>query len=172
MADKNKKGFFEKVTDALSSKDEKEEISELKKELEEAKKVAEASKKAIKDLLEPTRDKSLETTKAEKAEKRVKELEQRLESMEHKRIVEERKAKSAAIRSELEKGKKLETITTHTVKSGDTLSHIALKYYKHATPPYWKLILDHNEDLLEGNERSLREGMEIEIPELPEDLKD
>jgi nitrogen fixation protein len=47
-----------------------------------------------------------------------------------------------------------------------------LKYYKHATPPYWKLILEHNEDLLEGNKRILREGMEIEIPELPEELKD
>jgi nitrogen fixation protein len=47
-----------------------------------------------------------------------------------------------------------------------------LKYYKHATPPYWKLILEQNQDLLEGNERNLREGMELEIPELPEDLKD
>lgn len=172
MAKKDKKGLFDKVTDTFSNKEENEEISQLKKELAEAKKVAEASKKAINDLLDPTRDKSLETTKAEMAEKRVNELEKRLESMEHKRIVEERKAKSAAMRAELEKGKKLETKTTHTVKSGETLSHIALKYYKHATPPYWKLILENNEDLLKGNERSLREDMELEIPELPDELKD
>lgn len=172
MAKKDNKGLFGKVTDALSSKDEKEEISELKRELEEARKEAEASKKAIRDLLDQNRDNQEAKTKAKAAEKRIKELENRLESMEHKKIVEERKAKSAAIRSELEQGKKLETKTTHTVKSGETLSHIALKYYKHATPPYWNLILDHNEDLLEGNERSLRAGMELEIPELPADLKD
>jgi nucleoid-associated protein YgaU len=172
MAKKDKKGLFEKVTDAFSSKDEKEEISQLKQELEEAKKEAEASKKAIKDLLEQNRDNSEAKAKAEVAEKRIKELENRLETVEHKKIVEERKAKSAAKRSELEKRRKLEALTTHTVKSGETLSHIALKYYKHATPPYWKLILEQNQDLLEGNERNLREGMEIEIPELPEDLKD
>ena len=172
MAKKDKKGLFDKVSDAFSSKDEKEEISELKKELEEAKKEAEASKKAIKDLLEQNRDKSEATAKAEKAEKRIKELENRLESIEHKKIVEERKAKSAARRAELEKGKKVETKTTHTVKPGETLSHIALNYYNHATPPYWKLILEHNEELLEGNERNLREGMKLEIPELPEDLED
>lgn len=172
MAKKDKKGLFGKVTDALSGKDEKEEISKLRQELEEAKKEAEASKKAIKDLLEQNRDNSEAKAKAEVAEKRIKELENRLESVEHKKVIEERKAKSAAIRSELEIGKKLETMATHTVKSGETLSHIALKYYKHATPPYWKLILENNEDLLKGNERSLREGMELEIPELPEDLKD
>ena len=172
MAKKDKKGLFDKVTDAFSSKDEKEEIAELKNELEEAKKEAEASKKAIQNLLEKNRDNSEAKTKAKAAEKRIKELENRLESIEHKKIVEERKAKSAARRAELEKGKKLATKTTHKVKSGETLSHIALNYYNHATPPYWKLILEHNEDLLEGNERNLREGMDIEIPELPEDLQD
>ena len=172
MAKKDKKGLFGKVTDALSSKDEKEEISELKKELEEAKKEAEASKKAIKDLLDQNRDNEAAKTKAQAAEKRIKEIENRLESKEHKKVIEERRAKSAARRAELEKGKKQEIKTTHKVKPDETLSHIALKYYKHATPPYWKLILEHNEDLLEGNERSLREGMELEIPELPEDLKD
>lgn len=172
MSDKKKKGIFDKVTDAFSSKDEKEEIADLKKELEDAKKEAEASKKAIKDLLEQNRDNSVAKKKTETAEKRIKELENKLKSKEHMRLVEERKAKSASRRAELEISKKLETKTTHTVKSGETLSHIALKYYKHATPPYWKLILEHNEDLLEGNERSLREGMELEIPELPEDLKD
>jgi len=172
MAEKDKKGFFDKVTDAFSSKDENEEVAELKKELEEAKKEAEASKKAIKDLLEQNRDNSEAKTKAEKAEKKINQLENRLKSMEHKKIVEDRKAKSAARRAELEKGKKLETKTTHTVKSGETLSHIALNYYNHATPPYWKLILEHNEDLLEGNERNLREGMKLEIPELPDDLED
>lgn len=68
--------------------------------------------------------------------------------------------------------KETNILATHTVESGETLSHIALKYYKHATPPYWKLLLEHNNDLLEGNERNLRTGMTLEIPELPDALKD
>ncbi len=67
---------------------------------------------------------------------------------------------------------KPDIIATHTVESGETLSHIALKYYKHATPPYWKYLLEHNKEVLKGNERNVRTGMELEIPELPEDLKD
>ncbi len=172
MAEKDKKGFFDKVTDAFSSKDEKEEVAELKKELEEAKKDAEASKKAIQDLLEQNRDQSEATTEAKQAERRIKELENRLRSIEHKKVVEARKQKSAERRADLEKAQKLETKATHKVASGETLSHIALKYYNHATPPYWKHILEHNEDLLDGNERNLREGMKLEIPELPEDLQD
>jgi len=34
------------------------------------------------------------------------------------------------------------------------------------------LILEQNKEALQGNERNVREGMELEIPELPEDLKD
>jgi len=63
-------------------------------------------------------------------------------------------------------------MATHTVAAGETLSHLALKYYNHATPPYWQLILEQNKEALQGNERNVRAGMELEIPELPEDLKD
>jgi nucleoid-associated protein YgaU len=63
-------------------------------------------------------------------------------------------------------------IASHTVTEGQTLSDIALKYYKHATPPYWKVILEHNERILKGDEKNLRTSMELEIPELPETLKD
>ncbi len=82
-----------------------------------------------------------------------------------RQAVEQRRAK-------LQSMKKSEAMATHTVKEGETLSHIALKYYKHATPPYWKFLLENNKDVLEGNERNLRAGMELIIPHLPEELKD
>lgn len=83
---------------------------------------------------------------------------------ERKRIIEERKAEmQAEIKSNI--------ITTHKVQPDETLSHIALKYYKSATPPYWKFLLEHNKEVLNGNERNVRPGMELEIPELPEELK-
>jgi hypothetical protein len=68
---------------------------------------------------------------------------------------------------------KPEIITVHTVESNNqTLSHVALKYYNHATPPYWKYLLEHNEEVLKGSEKNIRMGMELEIPELPDELKD
>ena len=81
------------------------------------------------------------------------------------------KARKEMLREKMQT-QKAKVIATHTVASGETLSHIALKYYKHATPPYWKLLLEHNKEVLEGDEKKVRTGMELEIPELPADLKD
>ncbi|MCB2202715.1 hypothetical protein KQH56_01785 [bacterium] len=81
--------------------------------------------------------------------------------------------KSRRIDEVREKLNKPEIITVHTVESNNqTLSHVALKYYKHATPPYWKYLLEHNKEVLDGSEKNIRMGMELEIPELPEELKD
>ena len=61
-------------------------------------------------------------------------------------------------------------IAKHKVEAGQTLSDIALKYYQHATPPYWKFLLDYNKELLKGDEKNIRTGMELDIPELPDEL--
>jgi len=165
MADKEKKGIFGKVTDAFSSKDEKEEIAKLEEELE-------ASKKAIKSLLDQNRDKSKVSTEADAAEKRIKELEAKLREAEREKMIDARRKIKEERMAGLEQAKETKVMTTHKVAAGETLSHLALKYYKHATPPYWQLILEQNKEALQGNERNVREGMELEIPELPEDLKD
>jgi nucleoid-associated protein YgaU len=172
MADKEKKGIFGKVTDAFSSKDEKEEIAKLQEELEEAQKEAAASKEAIKSLLDQNRDKSKVSAEAEAAEKRIKELEAKLKEAEREKMIDARRKIKEERMADLEKAKESKVMTTHKVIAGETLSHLALKYYKHATPPYWQLILEQNKEALQGNERNVREGMELEIPELPEDLKD
>ena len=172
MADKEKKGIFGKVTDALSSKDEKEEIAKLQEELEEAKKQSEASKKAIKSLLEQNRDKSVVSAEADKAEKRIKALEQKLREAEREKMIDARRKIKEDRMAGLKKATESKVMATHTVAAGETLSHLALKYYNHATPPYWQLILEQNKEALQGNERNVRAGMELEIPELPEDLKD
>ncbi len=165
MADKEKKGIFGKVTDAFSSKDEKEEIAKLEEELE-------ASKKAIKSLLDQNRDKSKVSAEADAAEKRIKELEAKLREAEREKMIDARRKIKEERMAGLEQAKETKVMTTHKVAAGETLSHLALKYYKHATPPYWQLILEQNKEALQGNERNVREGMELEIPELPEDLKD
>lgn len=178
MAEKDKKGLIDKVTDAFSSKDENEEIEKLEKELEEAKNEAEASKKALKSLLEQNKDKSTVSKKAKEAEENIKNLEIKLKKMEQQKAVADNRRAGGSGASKREKveekleAEKPEIIATHTVKSGETLSHVALKYYNHATPPYWKYLLEHNNEALKGNERNVREGMKLEIPELPDELKD
>lgn len=180
MAKKDgKKGLFGKAVDAISSKDEKENIAALEKELEKAKKEAAAAKESIKDLLdqnvEAKEEKSVVKQAAEKAEEKIKELEAKLKDQqkeEFQRKVQARRDAMEEKKAEADELKQYALLGTHKVVPGETLSHIALKYYKHATPPYWKYLLEHNNELLKGNERSLQAGMEIEVPELPEDLKD
>ena len=173
MADKEKKeSIFKKAANALSSKDEKETIAELEAELEAAKKDADAAKKAINDLLkqntEAQKGNSTADAKAKAAEKRIAELETKLKNLTAKKQVGASKA--SILGNKLDKPA---IITVHEVESNNqTLSHVALKFYKHATPPYWKYLLEHNKEVLKGSEKNIRMGMKLEIPELPEDLKD
>jgi nucleoid-associated protein YgaU len=62
-------------------------------------------------------------------------------------------------------------IAEHTVAEGEMLSHLALKYYGHATPPYWKHIYEANKGVIGDNPSRVEIGMVIKIPELPPDFK-
>lgn len=165
MAEK-KKGLFGR---------KKEQIEDLEAELAEAKKETAAAQKAIKSQM----DKNVEDKKA--AQKALKDAEKKMADMENKmkadaqkdraKVAQAHKARKEMLREKMQ-SQKAKVIATHTVASGETLSHIALKYYKHATPAYWKLLLEHNKEVLEGDEKKVRTGMELEIPELPADLKD
>lgn len=180
MAEKeDKKGLFGKAVDKLTGRDEKETISELKSELEQAKKEAEAAKKAVRSMMdhkiESGSEKGTLKKETQAAEKKIAELESKLEDLMEKdrqRLMEERKKDLEERKARIEESQKPDIIATHTVESGETLSHIALKYYKHATPPYWRLLLEHNKEVLKGNERNLQTGMTLQIPELPEALQD
>jgi nucleoid-associated protein YgaU len=69
------------------------------------------------------------------------------------------------------KFEKAKVIATHKVEGNQTLSHIALKYYKNATRPYWKLIHEFNKGVIGDDEKNIWEGLELKIPELPDELK-
>jgi nucleoid-associated protein YgaU len=62
-------------------------------------------------------------------------------------------------------------IAEHTLTAEETLSHLALKYYGHATPPYWKLIYEANKELIGDNPNRVRPGMVLKIPVLPDNMK-
>ncbi len=59
----------------------------------------------------------------------------------------------------------------HKLAADETLSHVALKYYGHATPEYWQLIYNANKAAIGDNPAYVRVGMELVIPPLPENMK-
>jgi nucleoid-associated protein YgaU len=66
---------------------------------------------------------------------------------------------------------KAKIMTTHKLKTGQTLSALALKYYGNAGKPYWTLIAQANLELVGANGRKGQPGMVLNIPELPAELK-
>ena len=175
-----KKSFFGKMIDMVSTRDEKEAVEEAQKELEEAQKETEQAKAQVAKATAASSATQREAKKkVEEAEKRASEAEARAEMLEaelrRKKLAEARiasiKRKEAREeREQAEKGPKI--ITEHTLTSKETLSHLSLKYYNHATKPYWMVIYDANKDVIGDNPNRVRAGLVIKIPELPEDMKD
>jgi nucleoid-associated protein YgaU len=62
-------------------------------------------------------------------------------------------------------------IAKHKLTAEETLSHLSLKYYGHATRDYWMVIYEANKEQIGDNPAHVRVGMELVIPELPENLK-
>ncbi len=62
-------------------------------------------------------------------------------------------------------------LTTHAIKADETLSDLSLKYYGHATPPYWRLIYEANKEAIGPNPNHVHPGTVLNIPILPETMK-
>ena len=62
-----------------------------------------------------------------------------------------------------------EFIAEHAVVSGDTLSGIALQYYKSGAKDKWMLIYEANKDVIGDNPSLIQLGQVFKIPRLPED---
>lgn len=54
----------------------------------------------------------------------------------------------------------------HTVKSGDTLGAIAMKYYGSAARENWMAIYEANKKTIGDDHNLIKPGMELDIPEL------
>jgi nucleoid-associated protein YgaU len=63
---------------------------------------------------------------------------------------------------------KPKTLAIHTVKSGDTLSHMALQYYGQATREKWMHIYEANKEQLGEYPGLIQPGDKLIIPELPD----
>ena len=59
----------------------------------------------------------------------------------------------------------------HVWTSEDTYADLAFKHYGSMQEPYWRLIYDHNKQIIGNHPNDIRVGLEIEIPPLPDELK-
>jgi len=170
MADE--KGLLGKLFGKKETKAEAEEAAAkaeeaVKEAAESAKKAAEAEKAKVeaeaKRVAAEVEAKAKEV--AEANAKRVADAEKL------KADTEARKAEYEARRVADEAARAAAFIGEHTVTADDTLSHIALKFYGHATPPYYKLIYEANKDIIGDNMNIVIPGQVLRIPALPEELK-
>jgi len=59
-------------------------------------------------------------------------------------------------------------LAEHTVAAGETLSHIALKYYNSAVKEKWMLIYQANQEAIGDDPNLIRAGLVLKIPALEE----
>jgi nucleoid-associated protein YgaU len=160
-----KKGFFKKIGDALSSKDEEQASQEAMKEAAKAKMLAEKAKQEAeakaKELAELKKKQEEEAANAKKREEVMKQRE-----------LEEARARVEQARQAAAAKPKYVIIKEHTIQEGETPSHLALKYYGHATPPYWQYIIEVNKEEIGDKPLDYKPGKVVKIAELPPELKD
>lgn len=171
MSEEKKKGFFGKALDALTSRDEKAAA-------EKAQQAAQASQDEAKAAISRARAEEAEK-KAAEAEIKAKQLEEELAQKEKqekaRQLMEEMRARdtqAAAVAQAAAAAAAPKFMAEYEVKGWDeTLSHVALKYYKNATRPYWEIIYEANKAVIGDNPNIIKPGMVLKIPELPENLK-
>jgi len=175
---KKKKTLFQKAMDALTNRDEKAEAEAAAKQAAHdaelkamadaqaakmAKENAEAEAKKLEEETARKKEQALADQRAE--EERLQEEEERKRAQMKQQATHEAQAAQAAAAAQAPK-----FIAEHTVQEGETLSHIALKYYGNATRPYWEVIHTANIETI-PNAGMIKPGQVLNIPELPEDLK-
>ena len=170
MPEDKKKNLFDKAVDAFSSRDEKQAQQEAEKAAEAARQTA----------AQAAKDKAVAEIQANQAKKQAEEAKKELEELKKKQQAEvdskaavEKRQKAYADHLAYLKAAKpdVKVIAEHTVKSGETLSHLSLKYYGSAVREYWMHIYEFNKDLIGDNPSMVREGLTLSIPELPEEMK-
>jgi nucleoid-associated protein YgaU len=148
--EEKKKNIFQKAVDSISSRDEKE-----------AMKSAEAETAKVKAKLEAVK-KEAEEAKIEAAKLRN---EARREEMKDKL------AEAAAARAAEKERAEAEKVVKHVWTNEDTYASLAFKHYGSIQEPYWRLIYEHNKEIIGDHPNNIRTGLEIEIPPLPPELK-
>ncbi len=183
MAKDEKKGFFKKIGDALSNKDELAAAEAAKVETAAAEAKAKAEKMR-QEAMQRSADRAKEEAEkaklaAEKAkleaeqakEKAMKDLEAKRQEFSKKQDAAElQELRAAEAKRKAEEAEQAKVIK-HVWTNEDTYASLAFTHYGSIQEPYWRLIYDHNKAIIGDHPNHIRTGLEIEIPPLPEELK-
>jgi nucleoid-associated protein YgaU len=170
------KSILDKAIDAVSSRDEKAKLEAALKELQAAKQAAAQATAAAASASAQTQAEAQKAVlaanqRAAAAEAQTKALQERLQQIQDAEMQQLETARRIASEARAATASAPKIIAEHTVKPEETLSQLALKYYGHATEPYWMLIYNTNKDVIGGNPNRIRNGLVIKIPELTPELK-
>ena len=189
MEEPTKGKIFDQIMNAVSSRDEKEALEAAKQHmLEMERKVAETEKqlasmqtamlKAQSDLKAAQAKAFALEQRAEKAEADHKAANAKIGALEQRAAAAELKVRQFTEREAMVQHQaaaaqavQAKMLATHKITSKETLSHLALQYYGHATEPYWRLIYEANKDVIGPNPNKVRVGTLLEIPVLPDAMK-
>lgn len=189
MEEPTKGKIFDNLINAVSSRDEKEALETAKKHILEMESKVAGMQKQLESLqttlLKAQADLKSANDRAAAAEKRAVTAESDLKAASGKISALEQRATSAEFKlkqmadreamvqhqAAAAEAAKAKIIATHKLTSKESLSHLALQYYGHATEPYWRLIYEANKDAIGPNPNKVRVGTLLEIPVLPDSMK-
>jgi nucleoid-associated protein YgaU len=101
-----------------------------------------------------------------------KEMKMKDEKFERKELRKLERDRRPPLRSKTPKPKAQPKVkATHTVAAGETLSDLALKYYGRAVKPFYMAIYEANKDVIGDSPNVIKPGMELKIPDLPDDFE-
>jgi nucleoid-associated protein YgaU len=167
--------IFDQMLNAVSSRDEKADLEAAKQHMLELEQQvaanaqrADAAERKVAELQTTLASTQAELTAAKASagalERRATMAEARVKMFESQQLQVQQQAVAR-------EAAKAQIIATHTLTADETLSHLALKYYGHATKPYWTIIYEANKDVIGPNPNKVRPGLEIQIPVLPDNMK-
>jgi nucleoid-associated protein YgaU len=62
-------------------------------------------------------------------------------------------------------------IGEHTVKEGETLTHVTMRFYGEEGKPFWQYVYEFNKNVIGPDMKLLKPGMKLRIPELTPKLQ-
>jgi len=183
MAEKSKGiSLLDQALNLVSNRDEKAALEAARQQLlETEQKAEEAERKAMgfaqradiaeRKLVEMDASMKKLQSESQAAKSYITQLEQRVATAEAKaKLYDDQKLRDQ-MQAATQAAEQARTLDEHTMTDKETLSDLALKYYGHATKPYWQLIYEANKEAIGPNPNQVRPGTLLKIPVLPDNLK-
>jgi nucleoid-associated protein YgaU len=142
----------------MSDKKEEDEKKGLLDRLEEAVYPHERKREAAKA------EEKAKAEQAEQARQRNEKVQKDFEERRRREAGQQAQAPQQTQRPAGSGAESAQSVRRHTVQSGETLSHLALKYYGSAAKDNWMKIYEANKAIIGDNPNMIKVGQELVIP--------